>query len=83
MSARAPAAGPPHDVSGAEPSAHEDPPAEEIIHHLERDQLVVETNRPLPRATLSRRAALLLWLLRSFAIIVSAMVVYTFIYQLH
>ena len=50
--------------------------------HLERGQLVTETSRPVPRAALSARAAAGLWALRVFAVLVSLMVIYTFIDQL-
>ncbi len=56
---------------------------DELIMHLERDQFVVETSRPVPRATLSVRASTGLWALRVFVIVVSMMVIYTFIDQLH
>jgi hypothetical protein len=56
---------------------------EEMIMHLERDQLVSETLRPVPPAVLGRRAVLGLWALRVFAIVVSLMVIYTFIALLH
>jgi hypothetical protein len=56
---------------------------DELFMHLERDQLVAETARPVPAAVLGRRAVLGLWALRVFAILVSAMVVYTFIARLH
>ena len=56
---------------------------EELIMHLERDQFVAETSRPVARATLGRRSVAALWALRVFAIVVSLMVVYTFISQLH
>jgi hypothetical protein len=55
---------------------------EEMVMFLERDQLVSDKSRPVPRARLSRRATMGLWALRVFAIVVSAMVVYTFISQL-
>jgi hypothetical protein len=55
---------------------------DEQVMHLERDQLVTETSRPLPRAALSARAAAGLWALRAFAVLVSLMVIYTFIDQL-
>ncbi len=55
----------------------------ELIMNLEPDQLVVETLRPVPRALLSRRALLGLWALRVFVVIVSLMVIYTFIEQLN
>ena len=51
--------------------------------YLERDQLVAETSRPVPRAALSARAAAGLWALRVFVVLVSLMVIYTFIDQLH
>jgi hypothetical protein len=56
---------------------------DELIMHLERDQFVVETSRPVPRAALSARATAGLWVLRVFVVLVSLMVVYTFIDQLH
>jgi hypothetical protein len=55
---------------------------EELIEYLERDQLVADRSVPVPRARLSRSAAIGLWALRVFAIVVSAMVIYTFIAQL-
>jgi hypothetical protein len=55
---------------------------DELIMHLERDQFVAATSRPVPRAKLSHRSVLALWGLRVFAVMVSAMVVYTFIAQL-
>ena len=51
--------------------------------HLEPDQFVAETSRPVPRAQLRRGAIVALWALRVFAIAVSLMVIYTFIDQLH
>jgi len=56
---------------------------EELIMHLERDQLVVETSRPVPRARLSARIKAGLWALRIFVVVVGLMVIYTFIAQLH
>jgi hypothetical protein len=56
---------------------------DELIMHLERDQFVAETSRPVPRAPLGRHATVALWALRVFAVVVSLMVVYTFIHQLH
>lgn len=55
---------------------------QELIMHLEPDQLVAETLRPLPRAHLSPRVVAALWALRVFVLIASAMVIYTFIEQL-
>ncbi len=57
-------------------------PGNEPVRHLQRDQLVSETSRPLPRAALSAPATAALWALRIFAILVSLMVIYTFIDQL-
>jgi hypothetical protein len=50
--------------------------------HLELGQLVTEISRPVPRAALSARVAAGLWALRVFGVLVSLMVVYTFIAQL-
>jgi len=62
----------------------EEPAAEnELFMHLEPDQFVVETSRPVMRARLNRRAIAALWALRVFAVAVSAMVIYTFVSQLH
>jgi hypothetical protein len=55
---------------------------DELIMHLERDQLVAETSRPLPRAALGPRATAAVWALRVFVVLLSAMVIYTFIEQL-
>ncbi len=61
-----------------DPQEHGDEPA----GHLQRGQFVAETSRPVPRAALSARAAAGLWALRIFGVIVSLMVIYTFIDQL-
>lgn len=55
---------------------------DELIMHLERDQFVDETSRPVPRAPLGARAKAGLWALRVFVVLVSLMVIYTFIDQL-
>jgi hypothetical protein len=55
---------------------------DELIMDLERDQFVAETSRPVPRATLGPRATAALWALRVFVVLVSLMVIYTFIHQL-
>ncbi len=60
-----------------EPSDHE-----ELIMFLERDQLVADTSRPVSPAHLSARAKAALWALRAFVVIVSFMVIYTFVHQL-
>jgi hypothetical protein len=49
---------------------------------LERDQLVADTSQPVPRAQLGRRASAALWGLRVFVLVVSFMVIYTFVQQL-
>jgi hypothetical protein len=55
---------------------------EELIEYLERDQLVSGTMVPVAPARLSGHARAGLWALRVFAVVVSAMVVYTFVAQL-
>jgi hypothetical protein len=77
----------------ANPQAHEagqpagiplpGPHPDDLIMHLERDQLVAETFRPVPRAALSRRTRIALWALRVFVVVVGLMVIYTFVAQLH
>lgn len=61
---------------------HEPTDHEELIGYLERDQLVADTSRPVSRAHLSARIRAGLWALRAFVVIVSFMVIYTFIHQL-
>jgi hypothetical protein len=56
---------------------------DELIMHLERDQFVAETSRPVPRAEISSRATFGLWALRVFVILVSLMVIYAFVYHLN
>jgi len=80
---------PPHedDLAAVEASEERDPRRsgrvdDELIMHLERDQLVAETSRPLPRAALGPGATAAVWALRVFVVLVSAMVIYTFIDQL-
>jgi hypothetical protein len=55
---------------------------QELIEYLERDQLVADRSVPVRRASLGRPARVSLWALRVFVIVVSAMVIYTFIAQL-
>jgi hypothetical protein len=50
--------------------------------YLEHDQLAADTDRPVPRAQLSRRATAALWVLRIFVIVTGAMVIYSFFSQL-
>ncbi len=53
----------------------------ELLSYLEPAQLVSGTSRPLKRASLSARAQVALWTLRVFVVVLSAMVVYTFVSQ--
>ena len=55
---------------------------DEMIEYLERDQLVADKSRPVPRARLGRGATAGLWALRVFAVVMSVLVVYTFVAQL-
>jgi hypothetical protein len=55
---------------------------EDLAMLLARDQAASGDQLPIPRAPLSRRASAALWALRIFAIILSAMVIYTFVAQL-
>lgn len=74
-----------HTGGGGTPEQDPGPPERSLDHqmaHLERGQLVAETSRPVPRAVLSTRAAAGLWALRVFAVLISLMVIYTFIDQL-
>jgi hypothetical protein len=57
---------------------HED----QLIMHLERDQFIAETSRPVPQAPLGARASAGLWALRVFVVLVGLMVIYTFVEQL-
>ena len=57
-------------------------PDEELLFALVRDQLVVASSVPLPRYVLSRTANVGLWALRVFVLIITAMVVYTFVVSL-
>jgi hypothetical protein len=85
MSARTPLsrATPTRDViSALDPQAQERA-EDELIMHLERDQFVAETSRPVPRAPLGAWASGGLWALRVFVVVVSLMVIYTFVDQLH
>lgn len=56
---------------------------EEPIMFLEPNQLASDRSIAVPPACLSGRARAALWLLRIFALIVSFMVIYTFVSQLH
>lgn len=54
-----------------------------LIEYLEADQLVSDTSRRLPRAQVSRRTGAGLWALGAFALVLSVLVIYTFVSQLH
>jgi len=54
---------------------------EEQVSYLEHDQRALDKRRAVPRAHLGRRATVALWSLRVFVIVVSAMVIYTFVAQ--
>ena len=58
------------------------PEEDRLVSFLEPDQLVADKARPLSRARLSGRATAGLWALRIFVLVVSAMVIYTFVSQL-
>jgi hypothetical protein len=69
------------------PARKADPQAQErfedeLIMNLERDQFVAATSRPVAQAVLSARTTTALWALRVFVVLVSLMVIYTFIDQL-
>jgi hypothetical protein len=53
-----------------------------LVGHLEPDQLVAETERPVPRARLRKRTRIALWALRAFVLVVGVMVIYTFVVRL-
>jgi hypothetical protein len=55
---------------------------EELWNYLELDQLVTDKARPVPRRVFSPKADAGLWLLRVFAVVLTAMVVYTFVVQI-
>jgi len=57
-------------------------PDDELIHALEPDQIVAVASRPLPRCQLSSAGNVALWLLRIFVLLITALVVYTFIIAL-
>ena len=54
----------------------------QLIESLEPDQLVAAVAKPLPRLQLSRTVRIALWAVRIFVLIISALVVYTFIVKL-
>ena len=54
----------------------------QLIESLEPDQLVAVVAKPLPRLQLSRPVRIALWAVRIFVLIISSLVVYTFIVKL-
>ena len=56
---------------------------EELVMFLERDQFVADRQKPLEPAKIGGRARAALLGLRIFVLIVGAMVIYTFLAQLH
>lgn len=52
------------------------------VLHLEPDQLVASTFKPLPRAQVGPRMRLALWALRIITVLVAAMVLYAFFAEL-
>jgi hypothetical protein len=70
---------PESDVQSEVPMSDE---AGDLIQFLERDQLTTGRSRPLPPATLHGRAQIALWTLRIFAVVVGALVIYTFVVTL-
>ncbi len=73
---------PTHRSQALRETVHEPTDHEELIMFLERDQLVADTSQAVPPAHLSARAKAALWALRTFVVIVSFMVIYTFVHQL-
>jgi hypothetical protein len=57
-------------------------PDDELIYALEPDQVVAAASRPLPRYRLSRAGKVAVWLLRVFVLLMTGLVVYTFIIAL-
>ena len=63
----------------ADPLRAAAPEDEELVLYLERDQFVADTSQPVPPAVLGRRTRIALWSLRVFVLVLSAMVIVTFI----
>ncbi len=64
-----------HKLSHGHPDA-------ELVSALEPDQIVAAASRPLPRYILGRIANLALWALRVFVLVITAMIVYVFVWSL-
>jgi len=54
----------------------------QLIESLEPDQLVAAVAKPLPRLQLSRPVLIALWAVRLFVLLISVLVVYTFVAKL-
>jgi len=54
----------------------------ELIDSLEPDQLVAAVAKPLPRLRLSRSVRTALWAVRIFVLIITVLVIYTFVVKL-
>lgn len=57
-------------------------PDDELIIALEPDQIVAAASLPLPRYQLGRAGHAALWFLRLFVLVITTLVVYTFIVAL-
>ena len=57
-------------------------PDDELLFALEPDQLVAASSRPLPRYVLGSTATLALWALRGFVLIITTLVIFTFVRSL-
>ena len=57
-------------------------PDNELVRALEPDQIVAAASRSLSRYVLSRRENVALWALRVFVLIITALVIYTFVVSL-
>jgi hypothetical protein len=71
-----------HESGATRDALHEPTDHEELIMFLERDQLLADTSQPVARARLGAAANIALWGLRVFVLVVSFMVIYTFVHQL-
>ena len=54
----------------------------QLVESLEPDQLVAAVAKPLPRLQLSRFVLIALWAVRLFVLLISVLVVYTFVVKL-
>ena len=57
-------------------------PDDELVCALEPDQIVAAASQPLPRYQLSTAESFALWALRIFVLIITMLVVYTFVLSL-